>query len=259
LPPGEETTLTLYWQRWGRDAPDFSSTARLVGRDGRVYGEARAEDLSLPPYPVRFMPTKTRFSDTLTLPVARQAPGPTLRLLVEGYGLDDKPLIITDSQDRTNDGMVGHVKVLRPTPGEYSPIQVTDFNLGGWVKLVGYDLERREISPGQRLRLVLYWRAQAEAAEDYTVFVHLVGQDASDIIAQQDNPPQGGWYPTGLWSRGELVRDPYELLVPPDTPPGEYEIEVGMYRAEDGSRLPLLDGQGHKLDDRILLTSLVVN
>jgi hypothetical protein len=258
LPPGTQAGLTLYWQRWGRDAPDFVSTARLVGRDGQIYGAAGAEDQPLPPYPVRFMPPKTSFSDTLILSVAPQAPGPTLRLMVEAYGLDDKPLIITDSQDRTNDGLVGYVKTSPPARAEYKPAQATDFNLGGWFKLLGYDLERSEVSPGQTVGLVLYWRAEAEVADGYTVFVHLIGPDAAHIVAQQDNPPQGGWYPTSLWSRGELVRDPYELFVPPDTPPGEYEIEVGMYWADDGSRLPLLDERGHKLDDRILLASLAV-
>lgn len=259
LLPGEKAGLTLYWQRQGRDAPDFSSAAKLVGQDGKVYGLADRESHSFPAYPVSFMPIKTRFSDRLTLSVDPQAPGPTLRLLVEGYGTDGKPLIVTDKQDRTVDGLAGYVKIL-PTPqAEYKPAQATDFNLGGLVRLTGYDLEPKKVAPGQRFRLVLYWRTEAQMEDDYTVFVHLTGGDSAQIVAQQDNPPQGGWYPTGLWSKGEVVRDPYELTVPPDTPPGDYQIAVGMYWSEDGSRLPLLDRQGRKVDDRIILAHLSVD
>jgi hypothetical protein len=46
-----------------------------------------------------------------------------------------------------------------------------------------------------------------------------------------------GFYPTSRWEAGEIVRDQYEILISPEAPSGEYQIEVGMYLAETGERL----------------------
>jgi len=52
---------------------------------------------------------------------------------------------------------------------------------------------------------------------------------------------------------GEILTDEYEIVVNPEAPPGEYVIEIGMYDASTGERLPIhMDGQ--RLEgDRLLL------
>ena len=51
-----------------------------------------------------------------------------------------------------------------------------------------------------------------------------------------------------------MLADPYALQVQEDAAPGEYRLEVGMYDAETGRRLPVLDAQGRRVTgDRILL------
>jgi len=72
--------------------------------------------------------------------------------------------------------------------------------------------------------------------QDYTVFTHLV-DEKQNIWGQKDNPPVDGFYPTSRWNVGEIVRDQYDILISPEAPPGEYQIEVGMYLAETGERL----------------------
>jgi len=53
---------------------------------------------------------------------------------------------------------------------------------------------------------------------------------------------------------GRVMVDHYELAVAPDTPPGEYQIEVGMYLLETMERLTAVDESGQRLpDDRVLL------
>jgi hypothetical protein len=120
-----------------------------------------------------------------------------------------------------------------------------------------------DIRVGSPISLTLYWKpvapAESRAAggvggadKPYTVFVHLLGPD-SQIWAQQDNPPSLGTAPTSGWVPGEYVADPYQLVVKPETPAGEYRIEVGMYDPATGARLRVTDSDRQLPGDRILL------
>jgi len=125
-------------------------------------------------------------------------------------------------------------------------------NLGDQVEFLGYDLDQTEVAPGETLHLTLYWRALAKIETSYTVFTHLL-DGANQIRGQQDNPPMGGSYPTTLWMPGEVVTDAYAFGVDAGALPGEHVIEIGLYVAETGQRLPVLDAAGQVIGDRILL------
>jgi hypothetical protein len=89
--------------------------------------------------------------------------------------------------------------------------------------------------------------------QDYVVFTHLLASDGS-MTGQRDNQPVGGAYPTSLWLTGEVITDVYEIPVRADAAPGEHHLEVGMYVAETGARLPV----GGATDDAILLQTVIV-
>ncbi|MEE8163698.1 MAG: hypothetical protein V3T92_06805, partial [Anaerolineae bacterium] len=60
--------------------------------------------------------------------------------------------------------------------------------------------------------------------------------------------------PTSAWFVGMIVADHYDIAVAPNAPPGEYQIEVGMYLLKTMERLAAVDGEGRRLpDDRVLL------
>jgi hypothetical protein len=115
--------------------------------------------------------------------------------------------------------------------------------LADQIEFLGYGLDQTGARPGGSVHLTLYWRALAEMETSYTVFTHLLGPDGH-IVAQQDNPPVNGAYPTTLWLPGEIIADPYLIHLPPDLPPGDYALETGFYVAENGLRLgdPILLG-----------------
>ena len=94
---------------------------------------------------------------------------------------------------------------------------------------------------GEALAIVLYWDALAPVTESYTVFTHLVGADGQ-MVAQQDNLPVAGLAPTSTWATGVLIRDPYQLAVPVSSPPGDYQLRVGLYTAAGRQRITLADG-----------------
>ncbi len=131
-------------------------------------------------------------------------------------------------------------------------------NLGNEVLLVGYGLGPQEIEAGETLRLTLYWQAFAEMERRYTVFTHLLDTH-NQIVAQMDSEPLGGTHPTTDWQFGEIVRDNYGLLIPSDTSPGQYLLEVGMYYLPTLERLPVLDASGNVGDDRVVLGRIAVH
>jgi hypothetical protein len=102
------------------------------------------------------------------------------------------------------------------------------------------------------------WQALTEMERRYTVFVHLLDDD-NRIVAQMDSEPLSGADPTAGWQLGEIVRDNYGLLITPDTPPGEYLLEVGMYYLPTPERLPVLDASGNVEDDRVVLGGIMVH
>lgn len=112
---------------------------------------------------------------------------------------------------------------------------------GDQIELLGYDLDRNKIRAGEPISLTLYWHALKTPDADYTVFTHLL--DASGVQrGGKDNPPVNGTYNTSLWIAGEVVADRYAIPLDADAPPGEYTIEIGLYRFDSGARLPLSVG-----------------
>jgi len=126
-------------------------------------------------------------------------------------------------------------------------------NLGDRVSFLGYDLKETTVAPGGTLHLTLYWRCQQRMETSYKVFTHLLDGE-SRIWGQRDSIPAGGARPTTGWVEGEVIADRYEIPVKPEAPEGEYVLEIGMYDAATGDRLPAFDERGERMpDDRILL------
>jgi len=78
--------------------------------------------------------------------------------------------------------------------------------LGEIIDLLGYDLVRQ----GEVMRLTLYWQARRPVLRDYTVSVKCLDA-GGQWVAQHDQQPLGGFYPTSLWQPGEVIADYYEL------------------------------------------------
>lgn len=166
----------------------------------------------------------------------------------------------TGTRALTGDGQdgvaLGQVRIAA-RPGEVpNPLGI---NLDNQVELAGYTVDRALLRPGETLRLTLYWRALTTPRANYTVFAHILGeQDA--LWGQKDAWPQDGAAPTSGWQAGQLVEDTYDIVVKPDTPPGTYTLEVGMYLLEGGNfnRLRVLAADGRVVDTRILLRQIRV-
>jgi lipoteichoic acid synthase len=143
------------------------------------------------------------------------------------------------------------IQLFGKVPGP--PIEhALEVNFGDLIRLLGYTLHTEKIKAGDNLQLTLYWQALAEMSTSYHVFTHLIDEN-DRLLGQKDGLPMSGTYPTTKWRAGEIIVDGYELLVPPDTLPGRYLIETGLYELSTGQRLPVLDAAGTPQDSRGIL------
>jgi hypothetical protein len=124
---------------------------------------------------------------------------------------------------------------MAPIPANLQPISAA------WaetIRLQGYAVAQTDES----IRLTYVWQAAGPTLRPYTVFTHLVN-DAGELVAQQDQWPVDGRWPPTCWQPGDTIVDKYEITLPPTLPPGRYTLWLGLYDAQDNSRLPLSSGQ----------------
>ncbi|HEY89053.1 MAG TPA: hypothetical protein G4N98_04870, partial [Thermoflexia bacterium] len=140
-------------------------------------------------------------------------------------------------------------------------------SMGAEIELLGYQLsgvQRWEpliAHPGETLELTLYWQSPGPIERSYKIFTHLVGTEYNLatqglLWAQDDQIPLEGAYPTNQWLPQIPLADHFELAIPPHTPPGAYQLTVGMYTLADGQRLPVTGEGAVPESGYILLTTL---
>ena len=140
-----------------------------------------------------------------------------------------------------------------PASGEEQPVGAV---FGGQIRLRGFALLTPSPASGEILQLRLTWEALQPIERRYKVFIHIVDARGR-IVGQHDSEPVGGTRLTTLWQVGEVIEDPYGVLVVPGTPPGEHTLRVGLYGLEDGRRLEVTSG-GSGLPDAVDLATLTV-
>lgn len=132
-----------------------------------------------------------------------------------------------------------------------------DARLGQSIRLRGYSLLGEDVPSGGIVQITLFWEALDAVSERYKVFVHLLDA-GGHVVGQRDAEPVGGAAMTTTWKPGDQIADNYGVPVPPGTPPGEYRLEIGMYRMTDGARLPITLA-GADIGDHLLLDPIRVS
>jgi hypothetical protein len=137
-----------------------------------------------------------------------------------------------------------------------------DWRFDESVQLAGFQAPA-QVKPGAQLPVTLYWRTPEKIRERYTVFVQLVGTQHNPrtngpLWAGHDSEPLDGGYPTTQWFENVVIADAHTLAIPPDAPPGEYELWAGLYTQPDIKRLPVYDAQGNLVGDHVILGQVTV-
>jgi hypothetical protein len=122
----------------------------------------------------------------------------------------------------------------------FRPQTKVDALFGTLVRLYGYDVDPWRL--GETLNLKYYWWVKQPDGRLYIMFNHLIHVETGELVAQIDRPiGNNGQSPSPNWQVNEWVFDELSFELPPDAPPGLYEMHVGVYEANTGQRLPLPD------------------
>ncbi len=140
-----------------------------------------------------------------------------------------------------------------PRPARFSG----GLRLGDEISLDSWQLDSPDARVGDVLTLTLNWSALEIPSARYKVFVHLLDSNQR-VIAQRDGEPVADTRITTTWRIGESIADNYGLFIEPGTPPGNYQIEIGMYRADNGMRLPVFATALNPLGDHFILATIQV-
>ncbi len=98
------------------------------------------------------------------------------------------------------------------------------------------------LSPGQDVRVTLYWEALDKIDGERTVSVRI--EDSSGaLVAQHDMLPGDGSRPTSWWEPGWRFRDVYYLNVAPGVTPGPASLDVVLYDSFTQERVEFDDGE----------------
>jgi len=127
-------------------------------------------------------------------------------------------------------------------------------DFGGVMQLLGYEQKQKDVKPGSTLELILQWHLERKPQRQYTIFAHLLAP-SGEVVAGFD----ANEYPTTFWQEqgGEQLLSYISLQLKPDLPPGEYQLEIGVYNQPTGERLMIRD-RGQEVADRLLLVPVIV-
>lgn len=235
---GGSLPITVYWQKLSDTKENYFQSNQLLDAQLRRMGGV---DRRPAQSHTACWDTDEVLADHYNVPVYAEAADGVYHLMIGVYqGWSERAtylrLVHEGRRVEMANVTIGPIKVGGPPPGSVvsscSPQHRLDISLGEVIRLAGYDLTERQES----IQLRLYWQSIAQTEINYTVFVHLLNQKG-EVVAQKDQPPLQGAYPTGLWNPGEIVPD--DIVVPlPDTLPAEkYLLEVGLYNPISGERL----------------------
>jgi hypothetical protein len=254
--PGDYVELEIDWRIDAPFSQNWSLFVHLVTPDGVIVGQ---RDL----YPVGGALATSdlgagyawRNPIAIAVPDAAYA-SETLRVEVGWYELaTGARLALADGTETVEVGTVD----LQPRSSDLNVPNPLSVNFDNQIELVGYAMSDRTPEAGNSVELTLYWRALQPLAYDYVVFTHIIDPQTITQYAGSDSVPGGK--PTSTWTPGEIVEDRRMLTVNPDTPPGIYEVEIGLYRNPgDGTfpRLRIVTADGGMANDYTYLSRVRV-
>lgn len=239
--PGSELWVRLCWQAQAAGSAYQTLTLRLDGPSTQILYQGHPKGKIADPVwrPSEILEDRYRLRIPKTLPAGEY----TVVIQVEGA-------VSLTLGKLTVAGLAR--SFTSPTVPFPLGIDFVDANGEPKLRLLGYDLDA--LPETRSWDVTLFWQVQTEMEEDYVVFLHLLDPQEEQMIAQVDEPPRQGTYPTSLWMLGEVITDLHRLPWPPAMEPGSgqmptYPLYVGLYIPWTGEHL-LVNGepQAHLLD-----------
>ncbi|MCA9922652.1 MAG: hypothetical protein KC421_09775, partial [Anaerolineales bacterium] len=137
------------------------------------------------------------------------------------------------------------------TPPAIEPTWETAVNFGNAITLNGYEVSGA--ASGEMMQLTLFWQVNRNLAANFTPFIHL-----EDRWGDRWSQVEPFAYPTGQWAEGEQIIQHVELPVPPGTPIGDYQVRIGLFNPDDGSRLARFDENGRFVGNTFVIADIPI-
>jgi len=255
LQPGDEFILTAYWQVLAPSEPNLTVFVHLLSREGPLIFQ-RDTYPGLGKFPASAWQPGDTFSDRYRIVFDPYAYAPDVAdVLVGMYIPGGDRLPVVEGGKAVGTAITLTQVTITPLEGAYpNPVNI---NFGDKMMLCGYTLSDRSVQAGQTITLTLYWQLLRPTQYDYSVFAHVLGQSDQNWAAD-DGFPHTSPKRTRRWTVGQIYQDVRPLFVWPETPPGLYVIELGLYGDPDEGRLTIRSADGRRIGDRLLLTRVQV-
>ncbi len=116
-----------------------------------------------------------------------------------------------------------------PMSREPSPLyRMADARIAPEVQVLGFDVEPNPPMPGEPLRVLIYYRANARMFPIYSSML-TVTDLTGKAIGEFESFPATFYYPTYRWQPGDFYRDAYSFVLPADAPAGLYHLDLHWY------------------------------
>lgn len=113
------------------------------------------------------------------------------------------------------------------------PQHAVGANIEDQVRLIGYDIDKTEVAPGESFTVTWYVEALAEPMGDNNIFVHFQGAKGDrKAWMNLDHHLVEGLLPLRQLKKGQIVKDVQKVNVSPDFPGGEAKLYWGLWRGE---------------------------
>ncbi len=229
LLPGSALWTRLCWQARTAGPANQRLTLRLEGPSREILYQGLPAGKTADPVwrPSEILEDRYRLRISKTLPA-----GEYTVILQVG---DGPPLTLHDLT------VTGLARSFTP-PAISTPLDITFTDAEGKPKLrlLGYKLDT--LPDSRAWEITLFWQVIAEVEDDYVVFLHLLDPQEEQVIAQVDEGPRQGAYPTSLWMEGEVIADSHRLPWPQELDGSSaqgcmYPLRVGLYIPWTGEHL----------------------
>lgn len=132
-----------------------------------------------------------------------------------------------------------------PSEPPYSPVGAV---YDGALELLGVAVNREEGVTNDDLVVQLLWRPLRPTDRSGKVFVHLLDA-AEQLVAQHDDYPVYGAYPTMIWKPGTIVLDEHRLTFSKEGADEPYRLAIGVYDPVTLARWATTGADGKLLKD----------
>ncbi len=97
------------------------------------------------------------------------------------------------------------------------------------IRLLGYDVDKPFVRPGEPFRVTWYWKAEKDIEEGWKLFTHIAdATNISRINADTDRAIRN-LYPPEEWKAGEYIKDVQELFLPVSWESPEARLYLGLW------------------------------